>query len=151
MSIITFTVLGSAATKGRMKPIPGMKHGMTYSNAEKLAAWTADIKVAVLTQCGNRGAPTQEAVHIGVCWHVARPKWHWCTGRNVGKIKPRAPLHPTSKRTGDVDKLARALLDALTGIVYVDDSQVVTLNACKRYAIDTGPQMAVTVQIEEPA
>jgi Holliday junction resolvase RusA-like endonuclease len=35
----------------------------------------------------------------------------------------------------DLDKLSRALLDALTGIVYLDDSQVVYLRVSKRYGV----------------
>ncbi len=35
----------------------------------------------------------------------------------------------------DLDKLCRAVLDALTGIVYVDDSQVTTIEASKRRAL----------------
>jgi crossover junction endodeoxyribonuclease RusA len=35
--------------------------------------------------------------------------------------------------TGDVDKLSRSCLDALTGILWVDDVLVVTLTATKRY------------------
>jgi Holliday junction resolvase RusA-like endonuclease len=37
----------------------------------------------------------------------------------------------------DVDKLARALLDALTGIAYEDDGQVVSLTVRKVYGPDT--------------
>lgn len=37
----------------------------------------------------------------------------------------------------DIDKLARAILDAGTGILYGDDSQVVSLSASKRYG---GPE-----------
>ena len=36
----------------------------------------------------------------------------------------------------DVDKLVRALLDALTGVAYEDDAQVVELFALKVYADD---------------
>ena len=34
----------------------------------------------------------------------------------------------------DVDKLARCILDALTGVVWKDDAQVISLRASKRYA-----------------
>ena len=37
----------------------------------------------------------------------------------------------------DVDKLARALLDALTGVAYEDDGQVVALTVRKVYESDT--------------
>jgi Holliday junction resolvase RusA-like endonuclease len=36
----------------------------------------------------------------------------------------------------DIDKLARALLDGLTGVVFRDDSQVVTLDAGKRFDVE---------------
>ncbi len=36
----------------------------------------------------------------------------------------------------DLDKLARALLDGMTGVVYVDDKQVVRLVAAKEWGED---------------
>ncbi len=41
---------------------------------------------------------------------------------------------PISKFDGDVDKLVRAIFDAMTGIVYGDDSQVTDSSEQKRYA-----------------
>jgi crossover junction endodeoxyribonuclease RusA len=40
---------------------------------------------------------------------------------------------PISARSGDVDKLSRAILDAITGILIADDAQVVNLHAIKDY------------------
>ncbi len=52
--------------------------------------------------------------------------------------KNNAPYFCTSKTTGDVDKLTRSTLDALSvtsgGTVLADDSLVVCLQALKRYA-----------------
>jgi Holliday junction resolvase RusA-like endonuclease len=45
----------------------------------------------------------------------------------------------------DVDKLARALLDPLTGIVWVDDSQVSFLTVNKVYAWEKRPGVTVVV------
>jgi Holliday junction resolvase RusA-like endonuclease len=39
--------------------------------------------------------------------------------------------YPTTKP--DLDKLARAVLDALTGVYYLDDAQVVSLDLQKAY------------------
>lgn len=50
------------------------------------------------------------------------------------KFKTSARTHPIGSRDGDVDKLARGVLDALTGVAYGDDSQVTQLVAVKRYA-----------------
>jgi hypothetical protein len=47
-----------------------------------------------------------------------------------GILKATAPVSP---RRPDLDKACRAALDAMTGVVYVDDSQVAILSACKEY------------------
>lgn len=41
---------------------------------------------------------------------------------------------PAIKRTGDIDKLSRAALDAITGVWLEDDSLVTVLHASKRIA-----------------
>jgi Holliday junction resolvase RusA-like endonuclease len=43
-------------------------------------------------------------------------------------------LYPKVKP--DLDNVAKAVLDAINGIVYVDDAQVINLVATKRYATD---------------
>ena len=42
-------------------------------------------------------------------------------------------IYPIGRNIGDLDKLCRSTLDALTGIVYEDDSQVSVLSAQKYY------------------
>lgn len=42
-------------------------------------------------------------------------------------------------RRPDLDKLVRSILDALTGIAWTDDGQVVEILASKRYATETDP------------
>lgn len=53
---------------------------------------------------------------------------------------------PAIKRNGDIDKLARAALDALTGVWIDDDCLVTHLEASKRTAEpDETPGVAITV------
>lgn len=52
-----------------------------------------------------------------------RPKGHYGTGSKSEVLKASAPAYPTGKP--DVLKLARGVEDALTGVVYGDDSQIV--------------------------
>lgn len=61
----------------------------------------------------------------------ARPAGHFGTGRNTGRLKPSAPLYCRTRP--DLDKLLRALGDALTGIVFRDDAQIVDVHAEKHY------------------
>lgn len=49
------------------------------------------------------------------------------------KSTPKTRTPPATKRP-DLDKMARAILDALTGITFADDAQVVELVAIKRLA-----------------
>jgi Holliday junction resolvase RusA-like endonuclease len=53
-----------------------------------------------------------------------RPKGHYGSGRNAAVIKPGALVLMPVQRP-DVLKLARAAEDALTGIVWNDDAQIV--------------------------
>lgn len=45
-------------------------------------------------------------------------------------------LRPINRRSGDADNLAKSILDALNGVAFTDDSQVVTLISEKRYVDD---------------
>ncbi len=83
-------------------------------------------------------------VGLRITFFLPRPKGDYGTGRNAGQVKASAPLHPAKKP--DVDKLVRAILDSLTGIVYHDDAQVIQVAAAKRYSPDGQPGAKVTVQ-----
>ena len=73
----------------------------------------------------------RDAVEVELGFFFARPKAHFGSGRNAGTVLASAPRHMTVMP--DVDKLARAALDALTGIVFKDDSQINRLIAVKGY------------------
>ena len=62
-----------------------------------------------------------EAVKVRVVFALPRPK----------SLAKKVSAH--IKRP-DIDKLARAALDALSGVIWRDDSQVVELVASKSYA-----------------
>jgi Holliday junction resolvase RusA-like endonuclease len=60
-----------------------------------------------------------------------RPKAHYGTGKNAGSLKDSAPAAPGKKPDGL--KLARAVEDALSGVLYTDDSLIVSEIVTKRY------------------
>lgn len=64
-------------------------------------------------------------IHIYIEFCFERPKSHF----NKSGLKPTAPKRHV--QSPDIDKLARSVLDALTGYAYKDDKQVVLLTASK--------------------
>ncbi len=79
------------------------------------------------------------AVRIEATFLLPRPKSDTLAS---GRLAASALEYPAKRP--DIDKLARALLDALTGVAYRDDSQVVALVVGKRYTSDT-PGVSVKV------
>ena len=70
-----------------------------------------------------------DPVHIDLIFWFERPISHLYSN---GEPKPSAPKYP-NRRQGDIDKLCRSTLDALTLSAIADDSQVVSLHARKYY------------------
>lgn len=65
-------------------------------------------------------------VSVRITFRFARPKSHYTA---AGELKADAPVYAHPLRRGDIDKLARAVLDALTGTAFQDDRQVIDLSA----------------------
>jgi crossover junction endodeoxyribonuclease RusA len=63
--------------------------------------------------------------------------------RSRPKSKRKKAMYAATRP--DIDKLARAVLDAMTGIVFIDDAQVAGLIAEKRYA----DRASVEITVEE--
>lgn len=65
-------------------------------------------------------------------FHRMRPKTHFGSGKNVHVVKASAPPYPSGKP--DVLKLARCAEDALTGVLWRDDAQIVDEHIFKRWS-----------------
>lgn len=130
-----FMVLGDPEGQGSMTCVgKGKLHNVQPSNKAKLYPWR-ELVAAGARKWLNETADVYEPVTLTLTWSVARPAGHWGTGRNADTLKPSAAPFPTFKGTGDIDKLARAVLDALTASErFHDDAQVTELHLYKRYA-----------------
>lgn len=124
MNAITFDVIGmEAATQGSKRHVG---NGIMRETNQRLRPWRSLVTDAALA---TSHPLINHPVSISITFRFLRPKGHY----NKTGLSPKAPAHLTSKQKGDIDKLSRAVLDALTGSLLLDDSQVVQLAAHKRY------------------
>ncbi len=78
-------------------------------------------------------APIDGPVDLTVTFYLPRPK-----------TAPRRVVFPATKP--DLDKLTRAVGDALKGIAYTEDSRIVDLHIRKRFAIKSTPRAEIGVR-----
>jgi Holliday junction resolvase RusA-like endonuclease len=139
MSAIAFRVVGVPQPKGSMKAFQarGMKCPIVTESNRNVRSWSQLVAAAA----SHRMSADHEAqlmlgaLAVRLVFALPRPK----------AIKARPVPHI---RKPDLDKLTRAILDALTGIVYRDDAQVVDLRISKGYA-EPGAVPVVDVMITE--
>jgi Holliday junction resolvase RusA-like endonuclease len=116
------------------------RHILNYQNAKELNAWRDLVEAGARRYVGEE-ADEGQPLEALLTWSLPRPNSHYGTGRNSDRLKDLAPLYPTSRP--DVDKLTRAILDALTkSRRIVDDAQVTDAVVRKRYATTRGSVLA---------
>lgn len=78
--------------------------------------------------------PIIGGVGVLLNYYMKRPKNHFGTGRNEGKLKSSAPKYHTKKP--DIDNLNKFVFDCLNKYTWKDDSQIVLVFSEKKYAED---------------
>lgn len=147
---IQFFVRGNPVTQGSLRairnPNPALPPIVVHDNPANLKAWRAAIADAARRASGH-AAPITDPVTVAAHFFISRPRGHYGTGKNADVLKPSAPASPATKP--DIDKLGRALLDALKkeAALYRDDSQVIRLVIEKHYTDADYPSPGVEVRI----
>jgi crossover junction endodeoxyribonuclease RusA len=133
---------GKAQTKGSTRAFPfkradGSLGASVTNDNPKARDWQNMISMIAKRELAKRPnrtfgtltelfyGPVQVVIEI----RVPRPKSHL---KKNGEPKPSAPPFPLTKP--DMDKVERVILDALTGIFYKDDAQVILKRTSKVYA-----------------
>ena len=136
-SSLTFTVLGKPAPQGSKRHVG---RGVMVESSKRCKPWRQDVRHTALDlRPDDWYANMDAAITLSVVFIFARPKSHF---RANGQLKPSAPAHCTG-RIGDVSKLVRAVEDAMTGIIYNDDAQIISLIAHRRFANDREQPCAI--------
>lgn len=130
MSTLAITVRGLPAPQGSKRHVG---KGVMVESSKHVKPWREAVKFAALEVVGDDWKLFDGPLLVSMVFMFARPKGHFRTGRWAHLLRDSAPLFPHGKP--DLSKLARATEDALTGIVWVDDSRVVEYELlAKRYA-----------------
>ena len=148
MAELSFWVPGKPEPQGSKKPVRygGHGHVIIVDDNPKGANWKKVIGGHAVRQVGR---PQLEGP-LAMCLRfvLQRPKRHHVAQDRARPVRPDAPAWPTVKP--DTLKLARAVEDALTGILYLDDAQIVIQTHSKHYGPQTGVQVEIRPVKEEP-
>lgn len=128
---ISFFVPGTPQPGGSKKAfvVPGTNRASVVEDAKRNKPWRASVALAASK--AYRGELLTGPLFVSFAFQVSRPRGHFGTGKNSGKLRQSAPRHPAKKP--DVLKLARSTEDALTGVIWKDDAQTVALSLSKMY------------------
>lgn len=120
---VAFTVIGVARPKGSTRAFmrPGMKFPIVTSDNKSVKGWEQSVRAAIQQHCA--GQFFHGPLTVRIAFYLPRPK-------SLGKKFADHTKKP------DLDKLARGSLDAMKGVLWNDDSQVVALNVTKQYAVE---------------
>lgn len=151
--VLKFTVHGTAQTAGSKRAfVPrDKKTGKPFERGGRIVtsvvddnAKSKDWKRTVAQVAGELwGAKLllTGPLVLKLTFYMVRPKNQYGSGRNSNVLKASAPAFPIGKP--DVLKLARAVEDALSGVIYQDDAQIVHEVLGKRY----GDRVGVLIEI----
>lgn len=127
--MIRFTAYGVAAPKGSTKAffVKSLGRAIVTADNKRTKPWQQEVAGAAVVAReiaaaeGRAWAVAEDAVVLEVTFYLPRPK-----------SLPKRVIEHCKKP--DLDKLLRATKDALTGVLWRDDSQVVSVTGTKAYA-----------------
>jgi Holliday junction resolvase RusA-like endonuclease len=131
---VAFRVDGTPAPKGSMRAftVPlrngGVAARVIPDNRPQARSWSAEVAGAAREAMAQTPMFAGEALAVRVTFRLVRPAGHF----GKAGLKRSAPTLPKVKP--DLDKLLRATMDPLEGVVYDGDSRIVVFDARKVYA-----------------
>jgi Holliday junction resolvase RusA-like endonuclease len=132
------TVIGVALPQGSKSAFKTKTGRVVVTDGKKsgsLREWRAAVGACARLWLSQHGmpAPLDGPVKLSVTFFMPRPK-----------SAPKRVTRPATKP--DLDKLVRAVGDALTGIAYTEDSRIVELRATKEFAVDASPRAEIHIE-----
>lgn len=123
---------------GKPHPLQRARHTRSGHSYDTEANKAAKAKIAILARQEFK-KPLDGPVSVNIHFWIPRPKSHY--GKS---LKPTAPDAHTQKP--DIDNLVKTVFDALNGIAWNDDAQVVSLSTEKTWADIMKPSTFVLIE-----
>lgn len=133
--VIVLEVVGLPQSQGSKTRMPNgaMLEGKSAKARENFKSWREAVAQAGRDWQAEHPSPLlDEPVAVGMAFRLPRPK-----------SAPKRRLFPDGRP--DLDKCIRAVFDALTGVIFTNDSRVVSLWADKTFAVDVPPGVTITI------
>lgn len=109
----------------------GSRYPVLTSDNGRLKPWRQDVAISALCAMKEAGLEvTDQAVEVCMTFYFGKPS-----------STPKRVIHKLTKP--DADKCIRGILDAITGIVFHDDSQVTDINCSKRFGLPERAEISV--------
>lgn len=114
--VYAFHVYGDPAPQGSKRHVG---KGVMVESSKKVKPWRIAVTDAAMQ---IRRDLLDEPLVADMVFTFLRPRAHYRTGRNAHLLRDNAPARPMGKP--DVSKLIRSTEDALSGVLYRDDSRI---------------------------
>lgn len=141
--MMTVMIPGKPRGQGSMTLARNPRTGREFARYADDTVTHRHLAVDMMTRAWDGRPAHTGPVRVRVVAELRRPKSHYGTGRNAGRLKDNAPDWAVTYPDGD--KIARLLGDALTiaGVI-TDDVLIAVWSIEKRYA-DDAPSTTVEV------
>lgn len=134
--MISFAVHGDPVAQPRHKIATRGKFARAYIQKDHpIHGYKQAVQLAAKVAMGGR-APVESAVEVAIVFCFARPKSH----TKAQRLDDRHTQKP------DLDNLTKAVLDALNGICWTDDSQAFRLRPEKKWASEAKTIIAIDTE-----
>jgi crossover junction endodeoxyribonuclease RusA len=136
--ILTFTVFGTPQPQGSARAFmhKGAKFPTVTSDNPKNRPWRQEIALTAIAQMKHEKlalVDNKTPLRVEASFYFDPPQ------------SAKRKIHKTTRPDGD--KLLRSLLDALTGIVYADDSQVSQFEVYKFFGAPSRVEIKISDEL----
>ena len=145
---ISFFVQDEPKPGGSKKPFQSPKTGKLFvvDDCKGNKNWRASVRLAGIKAMAGQ-PPFAGPIKLVIEYKLKRPTNHYGSGKKAGILKPTAEYFHVKRP--DVLKLTRSTEDALTGVVWLDDSQIAIEHLTKKYSDDNIVGASITVTAKE--